>query len=316
MHKFFSASLLSHRLFPHMVLIFTMLTWSSSFVAFKVALSEFSPLEVVAGRMIIASFVCLPFFKRILPILKNKKTRFYLLLGVFSEPCLYFLCESFALQYTSSSQAGMVISLLPLCVGFFAWIFLREQLPVLSWIGFLLGVIGVMLLSSFGEVTQSAPNPLLGNFLEFCAVLCAVSYTICVRKLVHVMSPLAYTVAMAYAGAIFFTPLALLPINVSPVTLDVTIPLWLPLACIIYLALVVNLLAYGGYTYALSRLPAGQVASFTNLIPIFTLIMGVLWLDESLNSMQLFASILILSGVILSQCAGKVKIIKKKNTIQ
>lgn len=306
MHKLFS-----YRFFPHMVLVFTMLTWSSSFIVFKIALTAYSPFEVVAGRMIIAALVCFPVLKQILPVLKNKKTRFYLLVGIISEPCFYFVFESFALQYTSSSQAGMVVSLLPLCVGFFAWIFLREKLPLLSWVGFVLGVIGVVFLSSYGEATTSAPNPLLGNLLEFGAMLCAVAYTICVRKLVHVMSPLAYTVAMAYAGAIFFIPLALLPIDVTPVILDVNIPAWLPLASIIYLGLVVSLLAYGGYTYALAHLPAGQVASFTNLIPLFTLIMGVVWLEESLNTMQCFASILILSGVILSQSAGKVKIVQK-----
>jgi drug/metabolite transporter (DMT)-like permease len=55
------------------------------------------------------------------------------------------------------------------------------------------------------------------------------------------------------------------------------------------------------YNYAVSRLPASQAAAFVNLIPVFTLLMAMLLLGESLNPAQWLASTLVFAGVWLSQ---------------
>ena len=297
----------SERMLPHVILVFAMILWSSSFIGFKVALSVYSPFEVVAGRMIVASLFCIPVAKELWAVLKNKELRFFLLIGVLFEPCIYFLCETFALLYTSAAQAGMVLALTPLCVGAGAWFFLKEKLSLQTWFGFIVAVIGIVWLSFSGEASQTAPHPLLGNILEFGAVLCAMGYTLCVRRLVRSVRPIVYTAAMAFGGAIFYIPLTFLPISVEPVILDIVVPTWMPLASIAYLGFAVSLLGYGFYNFGLTRLPAGEVAAYVNLIPIITLGMGVLWLGEYLTPVQYLASALVVVGIILSQTAKKRK---------
>ena len=63
---------------------------------------------------------------------------------------------------------------------------------------------------------------------------------------------------MSYAGALFFSTLCLLPQTLEPVTLEVALPSWMPLACIIYLGAAVMFLGYGLYNFALTGMPAGQ----------------------------------------------------------
>jgi drug/metabolite transporter (DMT)-like permease len=64
---------------------------------------------------------------------------------------------------------------------------------------------------------------------------------------------------------------------------------------------VVTLGAYGCYSYGVSRIPAGQATSYINLIPVFTLVMGMAILDETLNVQQTIACALVFGGIFLSQ---------------
>lgn len=289
------------RYIPHMALTVAMIVWSTSFIALKIALSAFSPPEVMAGRMLAASLVCLPALKPVLRAMRNKATRNAVLLCVLCEPCLYFLCETFALRYTSAAQAGMVIALVPLAVAAGAWIILGERLRARVWVGFSLAIGGVVWLTLGSVATDSSPAPLLGNFLEFLAALCATGYTLMVRKLSNKMGPMALTAASSYAGAIFFLPLCLLPLSLEPVNLGTTLPIWAPIACILYLGTIVTFVGYGLYNYGIYRLSAGRAAAYTNLIPVLTLFMGVMWMGDVLTPPQYVASALVIVGIVMSQ---------------
>lgn len=290
---------------PHFALIIGMTAWASSFIGLKFALTAYSPFEVVVGRMLVASVICLPFLKPLFAVLKNRRKLYILLAGIICEPCLYFLFETSALRYTSSAQAGMVLAIMPLCVGFCAWILLKEKQTLQAWIGFVMAFFGVFWLSFGGESSQSAPNPFLGNMLELGAVFCGVGYTLSCRSLTADMSPWVFTAAMAYGGALFYVPLTFLPLEFAPVVLDVEIPAWMPLFAIFYLGIVVSLLGYGFYNYGVAKLSATEAAAYINLIPVITLFIGVCFLQEHLTAEQYVASALILGGMLLSQCKFK-----------
>ena len=289
---------------PHLALVIGKTAWASSFIGLKFAMTAYTPFEVIAGRMLISSLICLPFLKPLITHMTRKNFP-VLLGGVHCEPCLYFLFETSALRYTSSAQAGMVLAIMPLCVGFCAWIFLKEKQSVHAWAGFILAFLGVFWLSFSGETSQAVPNPFLGNMLELGAVFCGVGYTLACRNLSAAMSPWVYTAAMSFGGVLFYLPLTFLPLEFSPVTLDVSIPDWLPLFSIFYLGVVVSLLGYGFYNYGISKLSATEAAAYINLIPVITLVIGVLFLEERLTTTQYFASLAILGGMLLSQYKAK-----------
>ena len=294
----------SGRLIPHAAVVLAILVWSSSFIALKIALSAYSPLTVMAGRMLAASLICLPLLPPVLRFARRSPLRRILLLSVLCEPCLYFLFETFALRATSSAQAGMVISLLPLPVAAGAWLFLGERMPLRGWMGFALAIGGVIWLTLGAEVTENAPHPLLGNLLEGAAVLCAASYTGCAKRLMAVLPPASMTAAMSFAGAVFFVPLALLPLSITPASLAVDLPSWAPVASILYLGTVVTFAGYGLYNFGVSRMDAGRAAAYMNLTPVATLLMSVAWLGDTLTPAQYLASALVLAGVVLTQGGG------------
>ncbi|MCH5277915.1 MAG: DMT family transporter [Desulfovibrionaceae bacterium] len=297
--------ILSGRLVPHAAVALAILVWSSSFIALKMALSAYSPLTVMAGRMLTASLLCLPLLPAVLRFVRRSRLRVILLVCVLSEPCLYFLCETFALRATSSAQAGMVISLLPLPVAAGAWLLLGERLPGRAWLGFAVSIAGVTGLTLSAEATENAPHPVLGNLLEGGAVLCAAAYTLCVKRLTSALSPTAMTAAMSFAGALFFGPLALLPLSLGTASLAVDLPAWAPAAAIVYLGSLVTFAGYGLYNFGVSRLDAGRVAAYMNLSPVATLLMSVIWLGDVLSPAQYLASALVLAGLALTQSGGR-----------
>lgn len=288
--------------FPYICLVGAMVLWASTFVALKLAFRTYDPMVVIFGRMLVASLcaVFFPFaFKNVRFRMKDLK---YMVFMVVCEPCLYFAFEAKALVYTSAAQAGMITTMMPLLVAIGAWLILKERLTARTCIGFALAVGGALWLSLASEASKHGPNPLLGNFLEFMAMVCASGYALTLKKLTARYSPLFLTFIQAFAGAIFFFPALFLPSTILPVQADP-----LPLFAIVYLGAGVTLGAYGLYNFGVSRIPASQATAFINLIPVFTLIMSAVVLGERFTMVQYAASFLVLTGVILSQDLSSLK---------
>lgn len=277
-------------------LALAMLLWASSFIAFKVAFQGFDPMVAVFGRMLTAALAFL-FFRRQLrtaPLAPGDLAA--LLFMSLCEPCLYFIFEAWALQNTTASQAGMITSLLPLLVALAAGWRLKERFAPRVWAGFALAIAGALWLSLAATAQENAPSPLLGNFQEFLAMVCATGYTIACKKLSARHSPLFLTAVQSFVGSVFFLPALFLP----GVALPASFPL-LPTLAVLYLGVFITMGAYGLYNYGISRIPAGQAAAFVNLIPVFTAVMGVTLLGERFTPTQCAAAALVLGGVFLSQ---------------
>jgi drug/metabolite transporter (DMT)-like permease len=276
-------------------LVVAMALWGSSFIALKLAFAELPPLWVIFARMALGSLVFLLAW-RWRGQMEYRAGDWKYLVGLAAcEPCLYFIFEALALQNTSAVQAGMVMALLPLLVAVGAFIFLRERITRSTWLGFTLAVIGAVWLSLSGSADEHARNPLLGNFYEFLAILCAVGYTLLLKHLSTRYSTFLLTAMVAFVGSGFFLPLALIS---APLPTEISA---MGLGAVAYLGVVVTVGAYGLYNYGVARLPASQASGFTNLIPVFTLIFAMVLLGESLNGMQVLAATLVFAGVLLSQ---------------
>lgn len=283
------------RAFAMACLVLAMALWGSSFIALKFAFAELPPMWVIFGRMFLGSLVFLLAWRWRGRLDYRRGDWRYLLALAACEPCLYFIFEALALQNTSATQAGMITALLPLMVAMGAFVFLRERVARSTWAGFLLAVCGAVWLSLTGEADASAPAPLLGNFYEFVAILCATCYTLLLKFLCERYSPFVLTAMQAFIGSLFFLPLALLT---EPLPSQFGA---LGIGSVIYLGLVVTVGAYGLYNFGVSRLPASQASGFTNLLPVFTLIFAALLLGESLAPAQYAAAALVFAGVALSQ---------------
>lgn len=281
---------------PVLALLVASLLWASSFVALKIAFRHYDPMVVIFGRMFVAS-LCFALFWRNFRLVKYQRGDWrWLVFMAFCEPCLYFVFEALAIQNTQASQAGMIVAMLPLMMAVGARFLLGEIITRRTMVGFVLGVAGAALLSIGAESTQDSPNPVLGNFCELLAMVCATGYMLTLKRMCVRYSPWFLTAVQAVVGSIFFLPLLALPTTTLPTSFSLE-----GTAMVVYLGAFITLGAYGLYNYGASKIPAHQASAFTNLIPVMTLGMGFLILGEQLTPLQYAASAVVLLGVVLSQ---------------
>ena len=277
-------------------LLTAMLLWGSSFVAMKYAIGSLDPMLVVCVRMVIASICFLPFLRSFSRLRPGRKQVLLLAAMGLCEPCLYFLFEAAALNLTSASQASLITTMLPLLVAVAAALFLGERLTRRIIIGLFVAATGAVWLSLAASVSVHAPHPVLGNFLEFMAMVTATGYIILLKKLSADLPPFFMTAAQSVIGAVFFSLILLIT--------DIHLPAAIPmpaLLSIIYLGTFVSVGAYGLYNFGVSRVPANQAAVFINLIPLWAVVLGVLLLGEKFTGWQFAAGLLIFAGVMITQ---------------
>ena len=286
---------------PMLALTIAMLLWSSAFISLKYLLDFFHPTQIVFIRMLIASGCFLFFGRKLLQFrYQAGDWRWLVIMGI-AEPCLYFLFETSALQYTTAGQAGVITATLPLLASIAAFLVLKERIGKPQILGFVIAILGCTALSMAGQSDEQASNPLLGNSLEFMAMLCGAVYSISIRRLSSRYSVLVLTAFQAFVGSLFFGPLALQ--HAMPA--DVSLLQW---GSLIYLATIVTIGAYWLYNWAISKVAVSLATAYINLIPVFTLLLAFWLLNERLNFWQCVAWGAVFIGVVMRQLPEKVAV--------
>ena len=272
------------------------LFWGTSFVAIKTALDTFTPMTVIWLRMAVATLVFAPFWTRVPRPDYRRGDWKILLLAAACIPCLYYLFEGYAVQFTTSSQAGVVSAIVPLLVAAGAWLFLHERLSWRSAVAIALSLAGVAVLSFGGTVQESASNPILGNSLELLAMFAAAGSMLAVKHLSARYDPWLLTGMQAAIGILFFAPMAFAS---NPVTWLSAPPIaW---ACVAYLGVAVSLGSFGLYNSALKLMPASRASLAINLIPAIALLAGWAVRGESLSWLQFVACAVIVGAVVFAE---------------
>jgi len=283
---------------PYAAILSAMFLWSSTFVVLKLVFAVFDPMVVLFARMAVAC-LCLGLIVwwrgGVRFDYRRGDWKWFLLLGMI-EPCLYFLFEANALRYTSASQAGMVTTAMPFMAALGAMVYLGERLDWHKWLGLALSCLGIIWLTLSGHPDLHAPNPLLGNLLELCAMACSAAFVLIIKRLSDHYSALVMTGVPALMGCIWFGAGLLLP----GVALPAHLPL-VPVLMVVYLGACVTLGAYGLHIWAVSRVPVVVATSFNNLIPVMTVLSAWLVLGETLSHGQWLACALVFAGVLLGQ---------------
>jgi drug/metabolite transporter (DMT)-like permease len=285
-------------LLPYLALTFSVVLWGGSFAAMRQSIGEIGALGLMSLRSAVAAIVLVPFVPGFLKMLSSswkKGDTGLLLLTVLLQPCLYFLFEANALKFTTASQAGLVSATVPVLTAFGAWIVLKEPISGRTLAGIAMAVAGIVVITFGGSAGSGASRPLLGNVLEFAAMICAAGNLVAVRGLSKRYNTWLLTAMQIYAGALFFLP-GLIPVIRSSIRFS-ALP-WLP---IFYLGVASSIVAFGLYNWGMGRVPAARASSFINLVPVVAAFGAWLFLGETLSPIQMIGGAVVILGVLLSQ---------------
>lgn len=291
--------------------ILAMIFWAFSFIWFKVANIHFQPITIVFLRLLIAVILLTTYLtitKRFVKIRKSDY-KLFLMMALF-EPFIYFLGESFGLTYVSATVCSVLISTIPVFATIGAWIFFKEKLKVINYLGIVLSFIGVLvfIMNKDGSISYN----LKGLALIFMAVLAAVGYNLTLSRLVHHYSPIFIVNVQNVIGAILFLPLFITMEFKSFIGIPFNFKMFLP---VIQLAAFASCAAFILFAFSVRKLGLLKANVFTNSIPLFTAFFSFILLGDKLTFQNMIGMVVVVAGLYMSQSSGRVKITDEALTL-
>lgn len=266
-------------------MVLTVLFWGLSFISTKVVLTEIPPVSIAFFRQFIALSALIPlaFFTGTLSRASLSDFAVMALAGLFGT-VLYFTFENTGLQYTTASNASMIVACLP------AFTIISEALLFklrVSWkmVGCIaLSIFGIYLVVTINGRLDFSSAQFLGNLLMIGSMICWVIYTILNRYVDRRHSSITIATYQAASSIFLFIPFVIPEIGrwPSPSSLSANV-----LANLVFLGVFCSAVAYFFYIYAAKRLGATLSAAMLNLIPVVTVIAGYLILQEALAWVQI-----------------------------
>lgn len=294
-----TSMLQKQNLLPYISATITSLIFGLSFLFSKKALNVASPFNLLSFRFLIAFLVMtiLMLLKVIKVDYKNKpiKDLFFLAL---MQPVIYFIFETYGIKYSSSSLAGIMLSLIPVIVTVMASYFLKEKATSIQFFFIVISVGGVAYIA-FMNSTDSGSSSTLGILLLIITVMSAGVFNIMSRKLSSSFTPIEITYFMMGLGALFFNSINLCEHAFLGTFNQYFFPLTNKdfIISILYLGVLSSVIAFLLINFTLSKIEASKSAVFSNLSTIVSIVAGVLILHEKFRYYHIVGSIMILIGV-------------------
>lgn len=284
---------------PYLAAIISSTIFGLSFLFSKRALTVASPLALVAFRFLLAFVVmsALIMFKVIKVNYKNKPIKELIILGL-AEPVVYFIFETYGIRETSSSIAGLMLSIIPIAVTILGVYFLKE-IPSIKRIMFIVISVSGVALIGIMSASSNEGTSVRGIFLLLGAVITAGFFTIISRKASKYFTPIEITYFMMALGSIFFNLILISTLINRGEILTYFEPLRNSkfISSVLYLGILSSIVAYLLINYTLSKIEASNTSVFANISTIVSVVAGVVILKETFHFYDFIGSALILIGV-------------------
>ncbi len=227
-------------------------------------------------------------------ILKHKKFIIIQgLLGVTGFNSLVYL----AMQTTTAINAVLVNSCIPILIAVMSWLMFRDSLTIRQVLGIFISLCGVLLIIAKGKLAALLGVDFnKGDIYVFFAAILWATYSSNLKRFPPELNPLAYLMAIVIVGLIGITPFFLWELNtgqIMAVTQETIIT-------IVYVAVFASVLAFIFWNRAVRTIGANKAGPFIHLMPVFSTILAIIFLDEKLTSYHIQGILLIFLGISLT----------------
>lgn len=284
------------------LLVLTMAAWGGTFVAGRLAAAECRPLTAAFWRFVVAAAI-------LLPLLKKRQGRLWpqglppggwLRLALLGATGMfgynYFFIKGLGL--TEAGRASVIVAVNPSLTYLGAVLFFGDKLTGPGLAGLALALGGAVLAISHGQPWNLFLGEIgTGEILIFGCVACWASYSLIGKVVLERLSPLMATTWACLFGLLFLAPGAVLESGPTAF-LSFSPTVWLSLA---FLGAAGTALGFTLYYQGILCLGAGQAAIFINLVPVFGIFCGWLFLGEKLDWSLAAGLVLVLAGIRLIQ---------------
>ena len=282
------------------LLIASSFFWSGNFFSGKLAfLSDLTPFKLSFFRWILALLILLPFtYAQIIKDLEYYKKNILLMTVISILGVTIFNSFTYiSLQTTLVINSTLMASVAPVMMIGFSWLIFRTKTTTLQFTGIILS-----LLCAFAIILKGNLNNLYnlyftaGDLWMLGAVVSWCLYSVLLKKIDSKTSQLANLEVMIIIGVIFIIPFYIME-SFNSTYLPST---GLDLAIIGYVAVFASIVAFFSWNKGVSIIGPNRASLFLHLIPVFSAIWAVSFLNEKFAFFHVIGVLFILSGIILS----------------
>lgn len=273
--------------------IFIILSWSIAWPINKVGLEYLSPGWYTAIRLVIGTatmfLVVIALGKFSIP--SRKEYPLIIIIGLL-QIAIYILLANFGLAYLPAGRASLLAYTTPLWVMPAATFFFKEESSFIKWIGFALGIGGLLVLLNPWQMQWSDKYVVFGSAMLLLASFCWAVSMLCARYMQWNKSPLELIPWQLLVGTI---PIVIYAAIKEPLVFHMSTPLTLSL---IYTGILVTGISYWSGLVINKELPTTIVSIGFLLVPVFSLIVSNVYLHEVINFSTFAAMSMIIAGLL------------------
>ena len=301
---------------PHFLLTLTSIFWAFNTIAGRAAVGEVSPFLIVSIRWffvsIILSILCRNQLKEIWKIL-SKRINWLILMGLFGFTgfnSAYYI----AAHETIAINLGLVQGTMPAFIIIIAWVWLRDKINFTQFLGVLITFTAVLIVVSAGNLTILLDLKLNnGDIVMIFACSLYAVYAVGLRKKpkIGALPLLTFFAYVAFLGSLpgliyeTFSNQIILPGLKGCVILGVII-------------IFPSFLAQIFFMKGVEKIGPARSGLYTNLVPVFSSILAVFYLQESFEFYHFLSLLMIFVGIYLFENKNKINefILKRKFNVR
>jgi drug/metabolite transporter (DMT)-like permease len=271
--------------------------WGSAFPGIKLGLAGLSAANLTLLRFAVASLCFLLFLlatkRRLSP--RREDVPYFFLVGVLGIT-IYHLALNYGELHVSAGAASLIIATAPAITAVVAFFTLRDRLPLLGWLGFLVSFVGVLLIVlGDGAALQFNPYALL----VLLSALVTAFFTVLQKPLFARYEAVEVTAFATWAGTV---PLLVFLPGLFADAADAGRS---ALLATVYIGIFPAAVAYAQFSYAISKMPVTLATTFLYAVPVFSLFFSWLLLGEVPSLLMLSGGAVALSGIAIVSYAKR-----------
>ncbi len=286
--------------FAYAVMVLTPLLFSTNIIFGRVTVHEVAPFTLAFLRWGFCAVILAPFVigsaGKVRVILRDRLPLIVILgfLGMWMAGAVVYL----SLQVTTATNGALIYTTSPLWIILLERIFAGRSIRRREIAGIILAFIGVAAIVIQGRLTTFAINMLnLGDVGFLLAALSWAGYSILFRDPQITQLPILSLFGLACtAGAVLLFPFAAWEF-LSGARMPVTETAWLGIAGIVVFS---SLFSFSGFQFGIRRLGPSISGIFIYLVPVYGVVLAVVFLGESFQLHHLIGTLLVLGGVIIA----------------
>ena len=274
------------------------IVWGTTYLGIKIAVESIPPWFVTGIRQSIASvfLLLILLYRKELKWIgwKNCKTQMILssLMIVIANGM-----TTIAEKQITSSLTSFLTATSPIIVFIASVVFKLQKFSIKSLVGVLLGFLGVVIIFWDGLQDLLKPDYRWGVFALFVGILGWASGTVYTKMITvnseNILLNLLYQFGFSAVVQLIFAFVFSESYNINSWTFE-------SFVAVVYLGIFGSVITYFAFLYALKKVSPTQISILNYINTIIAIFLGWLVLDEKITAKFIFAAVLIISGVFIT----------------